>query len=271
MLNKWLLIFFIFSFSQALFAEALFAEALFSESAIRVFQTQQPGQDLIPLIEPLYGKSAKFTANNYTLIVKAPPAIIQEIEQLLQQIDIPLHNLLIEIYSSLAANARFQQDSISGKLSDNEGTHIRTFHTRRNNSKDVPNVFTIRTLEGHWAFIEVGQKVPYYNNNSYSYADPLLGGVELVDVTSGFDVFPILNGQQVNLKVRPHNSSMNRERPKWIDTRSIETIVTGNVGQWIELGGAVNQANEQTDGINYSTKRYSELDTHYSIRVTIID
>lgn len=279
MLNKWLLIFFVFSFSQTLIAESDF----------RVFQTQQPGQNLIPQIAPLYGNSAHFSAKNNMLIIRAAPAVLQEIEQLLQQIDTPLHNLLIEVKSSLSGNSDFQHDSISGTIklsdstaisipaanknisSDRTGTTIRTIHTRRNRSKDEPDLFKIRTLEGQWAAVNVGKKVPYYNNNAYPYDNRLSGGVELVDVQSGFDVYPVLIGNQVNLKIRPYNSSMNREYSKRIDTRSIETTVTGDIGQWIELGGAINRVNEQLDGINYSTNRYSELDSNYSIRVSIIN
>lgn len=266
MLNKWLLIFFVFSFSQTLIAESDF----------RVFQTQQPGQDLIPQIAPLYGNSAKFSAKNNTLIVRAAATILQEIEQLLQQIDTPLHNLLIEVTSSLAGNSDFQHDSFNGTISDTisnrPGTTSTTIHTRRNRSKDEPDLFKIRTLEGQWAAINVGKKVPYYNNNNaYPYDNRLLGGVELVDVQSGFDVYPVVIGNQVNLKVRPYNSSMNREYSKHINTGSIETIVSGDIGQWIDLGGTINQLNEQADGINYSTSRYSELDSNYSIRVSIID
>jgi len=294
MLNKWLavLIFLIF----------LIPTALYAESAVKVFHTLQPGQALIPTIAPLYADSAKITARNNTLIVKAPRHILLEIEQLLKEIDKPMRNLLIEVASSLDGSGNYQQNSVQGRIKIGDdaviksrtpehdssnmsvrygknGSVIKTTHTRRSSSRNNPDHFKIRAVEGNWSYIQVGQKVPYYTTNNYGFQNngynnryrPLQNSVELVDVTSGFDVYPTVNGEQVTLKVRPHNSSMNREYPDRINTRAIDTVVTGRVGQWIYLGGADSQVNEQSSGYTYSTRRDSELDTHYKIKVNIID
>ena len=294
MLSKWraILIFFIFQIPAGLYAE----------SEIKVFQTRQPGEALISTIAPLYGNSVKLTAFNNSLIVKAPNHLLIEIEQLLKEIDKPMRNLLIEVASSQEDIENYQQDSIEGRIKigdDGEissrspeqgspntsiryrknGSVIKTTHTRRNNSRNNPEHFKVRAMEGNWSYIQVGQKVPYYNydnsasynRGSYNQHRPWQSSVELVDVTSGFDVYPTLNNDQVTLKVRPHNRSMDREHPGRINTRSIDTIVTGKLGQWIYLGGAINQLNEQTSGSVYSTKRRSKMDSNYRIKVNIID
>ena len=304
MLNKWLTV--------LIFLIVLIPAALYAESTVKVFQTQQPGQALIPTITPLYADTAKITARNNTLIVKAPHHILLEIEQLLKEIDQPLRNLLIEVSSSLDGSGTYQQNSVQGRIKIGDdaviksrapehddpnmsirygknGSVIKTTHTRRSSSKNTPEHFKIRAVEGNWSYIQVGQKVPYYTANNYGYQNygyqnngyknygynnryrPLQNSVQLVDVTSGFDVYPTVNGELVTLKVRPHNSSMNRKHPDRINTRAIDTVVTGKIGQWIYLGGAGNQVNEQSSGYVYSTRRHSELDIHYKIKVNIID
>jgi hypothetical protein len=270
-----------------------------AESNFRVFQTQQNAQSLIDTLAPLYGNQARFTARNNSLIVKAPDTLLNEIEQLLKELDKPSRNLFIEVASSLDGTGSYQQDSIEGriKVGDNSviksrapahenpnvsirygknGSVIKTTHTRRSSTRNNPNNFKVRALEGSWAFIQTGQQVPYYNRSPSPYGYGRYGGyrdssVQFADVTSGFEVLPMLNGDQVTLKVRPKNRSMNREYPDRIDTRSLETIVSGRLGEWIYLGGASNQINEQSRGTLHSSKRYSNQDANYRIRVNLIN
>ena len=280
----------------------LFPSSVFSESSFRVFQTHQPAQTLIPLIAPLYAGHAKFTAKNNSLIVKAPTAILQEIKQLLTELDKPLRNLLIEVSSSLDGDAYYQQDSVEGriKLGDDavissrapetnnpnvsirygkNGSVIKSTHTRRNNSRSNPDTYRARTVEGTWAFIQTGQKVPYYSSafpydrsdSDRRYYPALQSSVELVDVTSGFEVLATLNGSRVTLKVRQKNQSMNRQYSDRINTRSVDTIVTGELGQWIFLGAAINKINEQNNSTFYSTRRHSDVNTNYRIKVSLIE
>lgn len=269
--------------------------SIFAEAGFKVFQTNQPAQALIPMIEPLYSEQAKITAKNNSLIVKAPPHVLKEITQLLKELDKPLLNLLIEVSSSLEADDHYQQNSIEGrvKTSDStvissrapdkeqpnisvryakDGSVIKTTHTRRRSSHSNPDTFRIRALEGTWAFIQTGKKVPYYSSSypQRGYYPPRQVTTELVDVSSGFEVLPMLNGERVTLKVRPKNQSLDRQYTDRINSRSMDTTVTGELGQWIYLGGAINKINEQNSAVFHSSKRYSELDSNYRIKVNII-
>ncbi len=276
--------------------------SLYAESSIRVFQTQQPAKALIPTIAPLYADQAKFTATNNSLIIKAPEHILNEIENLLKQLDNPLRNLMIEVSSSLDGFDNYQQDSIEGRIKIGDdavissrspgssnpnvsvrygknGSVIKTTHTRRSSTRNNPDSYKIRALEGSWAFIQTGQQVPYYSSDypynrgdsKRRYSRPRQYTVEMLDVTSGFEVYPVLNGELVTLKVRPRNRSMSRKYPDRINTRSVDTVVSGRLGEWIYLGGAMNQINNQSSGTLYSTRRHSELDMNYRIKVNIVD
>ncbi len=282
----------LFIFIFCLFSMDLYAQSNSSPNNVKVFQTQQPAQALIQTIAPLYAGQAKFTAKNNSLIVRGSARTLNEIENLLKELDTPLRNLIIEVSSSLDGSDNYQQDSIEGRIKVGDdavissrapntdkpnvtvrygknGSVIKTTHTRRSNSRSNPDHFRVRALEGSWAFIQTGQQVPYYTSGGrYS---PYQNSVEFMDVTSGFEVYPILNGEQVTLKVRPRNRSMNREYPDQINTRSVDTIVSGRLGQWIYLGGAASHSNEQSNGTLYSTKRHSDLDMNYKVRVKIID
>ncbi|MCU7940097.1 MAG: hypothetical protein KZQ64_07115 [gamma proteobacterium symbiont of Bathyaustriella thionipta] len=119
-----------------IFLCSLVSSNVFSESSFRVFQTQQAAQTLLPIIAPLYGNQAKITAKNNSLIVKASTPVLEEIAQLLKELDKPLHNLLIEVSSSLEGDSHFQQDSIKGRIKMGDDTVI----SSRTANKNTPNV-----------------------------------------------------------------------------------------------------------------------------------
>ena len=267
-----------FMFISCLIISLLFSQYLYAESGYKVFQTRQPAQNLLSNIAPLYSDSARFVAKNNQLIVKAPESILIEIEQLLKEIDQPLQNLLIEVSSSLDQNNNRQNNAI-GYESEQSTTHA--IYTRRRNTNNNPNTYTIRALQGQWSTIQLGKRVPYYMSGGM--LNPWQNSTELVDVMSGFEVFPVINGNQVTLRVRPYNSAINNRHPEQINTRSLETSISGQLGEWIFLGGVVNEQNTQqlnnklaykNKDINiskYSTKRNSDMESNYSIRVNKID
>ncbi len=268
----------------------------FSQTLIKVFHTQQPAQALVSLIAPLFPGQAKITAKNNSLIVRASQPVINEIAQLLQELDKPLRNLLIEVSSSDNNSGTRQHNSIHGriKINDNtvissrspqkktsgmtlyyakDGSIIKTTHNKQSRSYSNPQTYRVRTLEGQWAFIQTGQKVPYYNStliNKHHYPYQR-NSVELVDVTSGFEVLPRLNGQSVTLNIRPKNESLNKRYPGQINIRSLETTISGQLDQWIFLGDITNTINTRTQGITYKNKGYSKNNSGYLIRVSIID
>ncbi len=282
---------------SVLFVSSLLFVSAVSASNFKVFKTHQFAQELIPVLAPLYGSQARFTAKDNSLIVKAPPSVLKEIEQLLKEVDAPAQNLLLEVSSTLDGSGNIEAHSIEGKIKagdariistplpqnrptasiqyKKDGTVIKTTHTRRQGFTSQPDTFKVRATTGHWAQIQTGQKVPYYSTD-YPYTNnqyPLLrsSSVEFQDVTSGFEVFPTINGDTVNLKIRPYHSSINRAYPDRINQRSLESVVTGKLGEWIYLGGAINQLNTQNNGYTHSTKRFTRLDTSYRIRVNKID
>ena len=88
------------------------------------------------------------------------------------------------------------------------------------------------------------------------------------DVTTGFYVIPRLQGQRVTLQI-----SAQKQRPMGyrIDSTSVTTEVTGQLGQWIPLGSANESARrEQSTLFSTGDARNTDL-RNISIRVTIAD
>lgn len=281
-----------------LFFSIMMPSSAVAQSNIKVFQTQQPAATLKARIAPLYANQAVFSTTDNTLIVKASATILADIEQLLKKIDKPLRNLMIEVASTLDGDSQYQYNGIEGQIKtangtiisnnnpkgDHSGTTIRygkngsvitTTHTRKRRALNAPENFTVTTLEGHWAFIKTGQSVPYYTSNypnNYPYRPSRRHiTMDMVDISSGFEVLPSINDDIVTLKIRPQNQSLNRQYPGHINSRSVDTIVSGRLGQWIYLGGLSQKSRTSGNGTLYSTKRHSELNGSYKVRVTLLE
>ncbi len=57
----------------------------------------RPAEDLIPLLSPIAGADGTVTGTGGTLFIRAAPERIADIRRVLQQIDRPARNLLIQV------------------------------------------------------------------------------------------------------------------------------------------------------------------------------
>lgn len=67
---------------------------------------------------------------------------------------------------------------------------------------------------------------------------------------------PRVNGEQVTLSISPQRERLDPTGGGAIDTQSVQTTVTGQLGEWIDLGG-VNQGYRDESEVNLTpTRRY---------------
>jgi hypothetical protein len=125
----------------------------------------------------------------------------------------------------------------------------------------------IQVLEGNPAFIQVGQSVPVQGRSVYRNA----AGVTVVDdtsyqdVTRGFAVLPWVNGDQVTLEINPQR---NTPGPRGtVNVQQASSVVSGRIGEWIELGGVGQQAARSGSGTVYSTQSTSSDNRSIFVRV----
>ena len=72
------------------------------------------------------------------------------------------------------------------------------------------------------------------------------------NVGSGFYVLPRLNGEQVTLLAANELSSIKPGNRPTTNVQSLETTVTGRLGEWMELGG-IDQSFNQNSSRNFSS------------------
>jgi len=217
---------------------------------------------VVPVIRPLLAPGGSVSGMNNQLIVKTTPANLVEIKQLLETIDRPLRNLMITVQQGINRSEYLQGGAVSGTVGsgnvtlgnrtgqpspggvvlsgrDSNGNIIRYSGSNTQNNNTSDNTYSVQTLEGEPAYIQTGQSVPVPNRNTVITRNGVViqDGTEYRDASSGFYVLPRVNGRHVTLMVAPRLSSVNPGRVPTFDIQSVQTTVTGRLGEWIQIGG----------------------------------
>lgn len=190
----------------------LLLPALVAAQSIEVVTLKyRQAEDVIPLIQPMLSKGDAISGSGNQLFLRARH--MREIRKLIDRIDRMPRTLMISVY---------QGSSIEG-VDDGD-----TYGT------ETGGTFRIRTLEDSPAYVKMGESV----REDAVFAGPYASGVlpQYRDVTRGFYVLARLNGDSVTLEVSP---MLDRPVEGGIDLARLSTKVSGRVGQWIELGGAM--------------------------------
>lgn len=243
-----------------LFSTTCFA----SESAMEVIPLyNRPASELQPLIRPLLEENERVIANGSKLIVKASPARLIEIKNLLKNLDTQLVNLNITVLQSrvrtasdlnAAANIRLHipidhPSKISGK--------VRGRFAQTEGAMNTESTQQIRTLEGSPARIKTGNVYPIHNVQVYDsgFGHPSVSSnTQLIEASTGFIVTPRLTGKQVTMNISPWSDKLHNN--DHIDTQSANTTIRVNLGEWVEIGGVDEHSQSYSSGIfsrSYST------------------
>ena len=217
-------------------------------------------QDVLPVVQPLMGEGETLTGMNNQLIIKAPPARVRQIRELLSQIDRPPRRLIVTVsnqgeldrYSrghstaadinsgdgNITINPRGQrrETASAGVESGDSRARIGVHDSSSQGGRTVGQ--HVQVMEGRRAWINAGVQVPVRSREGY-----FAGGVPYErrsityhDVRSGFYVIPRLSGEFVTLEILQHDDRPG-DRPRTFRTQSANSTVSGRLGEWINLGG----------------------------------
>lgn len=226
-------------------------------------------EEVIPIIRSLLGRNETVTGMRQQLIVRASPRKIREIKSLLEKIDGQLKNLRITVKQGLKSQLNVRQAEVnvevpigdSGRVIINQGTKggviveskpgkgvVRGKLSERESILDEMNTQVVTTLEGNPATIYIGQQVPFTTTENFRTGNTVsqIESTQFKDVRTGFKVLPQLREDQVILKISPQQTRITNGS---IETTGLNTVIRGQIGEWIELGGLSQNRDEQGSGI----------------------
>jgi hypothetical protein len=258
----------------------------FSDYPIEVIELKsRPLDEILPVIQPFVGADGAVTGMGNNLVIKASPARVKEIRQLLVNLDRPPRRLLITVGNQdevarsssgyrasadiKAGDGRFSINS-PGYPVDSSRAHV-VIHDRSVQRAQTSRS-RVQALEGRPAYINSGSRIPlqtteHYYDRGVPYQRR---STQLRDVTSGFYVVPRLQGDEVTLEIVQHDNRSARRRGV-IRTQSAGTVVRGKLGEWVELGGVDTSNNNREGGPGRSVGSQGSNNRGIQVRVECLD
>ncbi len=252
---------------------ALFAHGAHAvDHKLEIFDLKhRPAAQIAPIVQPLLNEGEVVQAHGFELIVRAAPATIDQVRALVQRLDRAPRRLLVSVRQSNSTQTakRDAEARLRARPGHSSGS-VRAYAT--DDLAQSAGTQQIQVLEGNPAFIAVGQSVP--TDDRTVIIGP--GGAAVQnssryqDVTSGFYVLPQVAGDLVHLQISPHRDTLSRGGSGIINTQRAETVVEGRLGEWIEIGGTVDQRSDSGEGIVYSTRGRTEQQGRIEVKVDLL-
>jgi hypothetical protein len=267
-----------FLLTLLLFSFTLFAKITFAETEFKIFTLQHRfASDLLPLVDPMVGADGTANGIDNQLIIRAQPERMREIEALVMQMDAARVNRKISVSTSNHLQSQRERTEASGKVKMGKvivGNDRRAQNSNRPNTGNIDierntsntqqssNQF-INVLDGERAFIRVGQLVPFTQEwvtmtQRYIQVDRF---TDWREVATGFAVRPRTIGNEVELEITPRIARMNNQG--FIDFEELTTVIRTRLGDWVDIGGTMQQNDEVSRKIlgiqNSSSQQKSSL------------
>ena len=231
-------------------------------------------EELIPVIRPMLGPGENVGGMQYHLFVRASDRGLRDIELLLAELDRARKNLKITLQQDVARSSGAASQGVSGEgqagdvrvIVPSRGEHggrgglviggaeddgLRYKITRSTGSSQDNTSQFINVLEGAPAFIRVGQSLPYVQRFLVFAGNRVVYGqdTQFLNVTTGFDVLPRLNGNRVELEIAPRLSFVGNGGVQDVRFQELRTTVSAKLGEWVDLGGMTSDRDELSRAI----------------------
>jgi hypothetical protein len=200
-------------------------------------------EDLLPLLRPFVETGGAISGQGSQLMVRASPANLGQLRELLATLDRPPRQLLITVRQDRAEERAQDNASTSGTVivssrrgvtgnATVEASNSRTVGTRNTGQ-------TLRVMEGGRAMISIGVALPF---TFKQYVPAQKGGgltetqaTAFYEAVTGFAVRPTLAGNVVTLELSPVDAVVTAQG---VERAQLMTRVQGRLGEWIALGDA---------------------------------
>ena len=226
--------------------------------------------EMIPLLKPMLAPGGTISGSRDKLVIRTTPENFSDLRRILDTVDAPPRRLLISVRQGRSRRAADRNLDLSGSVGSDgvratvpekesargaagsvirrdgrDRIRIRADSTRSEILQSATQ--TVRVNEGRAAFIRVGESVPIR-------ADSNNDAVEYHDVVVGFYAVPRVRGDEVTVQLATSADTVIDRRTGAAEIQRISSVVTGRLGEWLEVGGITLDAASDASGIIYYRK-----------------
>ncbi len=250
--------------TMALLTVALLLSTAGAHAATRTYElSNRPADDVAAQIRELYQNApVSVSAHGQQMIVRAEPALLDEIGTLVSTMDVAPAQLRISVRS---------REDIGGKQSGagltSSRNQVGVTVTRKTISTGNSRERTLLVQDGQSAHISSGQirTLPFAIRGGRNPAAIL----QQVQTRSGFVVSPrVISGRTIELEIVSFE-----EDPAALpgyETEALMTLRQVEPGQWVSLGGVSTQTSNEQSGIAYRVNSNRQENRNIEVKVDIL-
>lgn len=184
---------------------------------------------VLPALRPLAEPGATLTGQGTQLIVRTSPANLAELRRALDDLDRPLRRLQISVRFDDSLDRAAQGVETSGRVTS-RGSSVDVRVQDRQSAATERVDQRMQVLEGGHAFISTGTSTPVYDGSGFR------------ETSTGFEAVPRLTGGGVLVEIAQRRDTLARQQ-------ALSTTVSGRLGEWLEIGGALEAASRDESAI----------------------
>ena len=234
----------------------LAAPLAFAQGTLEIIPLKHRTVDqVLPALRPLVEPGGVLSGQANQLIVRTSARNLEEIKAALAVIDTAPRRLQISVRFDAAAESSRSGVNTRGVVgTDRSRIDVRIEDARERQNERVDQ--RIQVLEGGRAFIATGDSRPLRQRQIVPTPSGavITDSTVMHDVTTGFDVVPHVSGRNVFLDIAPQRETRGAT-PGSVQAQRVATTVSGPLGEWLEIGGAVETSRRDASGILSSSER----------------
>jgi len=229
------------------------ALAAFGQGGLEIVPLRhRSAEQVIPVLRPLVEAGGTLSGQGYQLFVRTSPDNLADLRRALAAIDTPQRRLMISVRFDASADAersgieargtlRSGEVTLSNQRFPAERTQVEARISSSRSASDDRVDQRVQALEGSRAFISTGQSRPLQQRQVYTGP----GGTSVQNTTviqnidTGFEVLPRVSGNTVHLEISPQRETPGTLGPGSVQSQRVSSSVSAQLGEWVELGGAI--------------------------------
>lgn len=258
------------------------APAVQAESLETIPLRYRTAEDLLPILQPLVPQGSAITGTGNVLLVRTDAATLSQLREAVARLDRAPRQLLITVGQATSTRGSGTSVRGSGTVGSGDvqigvnrppatsaGGQVVVRHSTAGD--DIRNVGSVQALEGYETYVSLGQSRPFTSmtvTGGVYYPPVVSHSTGFRDVQTGFYATPRVDGDRVTLEISSRQqspASAGHDAP--VTTGSVNTTVTGRLGEWLQIGGSADSSGGSSSGlITWGTR--SDL-TQYSAWVKV--
>jgi hypothetical protein len=205
---------------------------------------------VLPVLRPLLEPGGALSGRSNQLIVRTSRRNLAEIRAALEAIDTPARRLLVSVRFDDALGVSREASGASGTISSGSGSRLTLRAGRSNASREERVDQRVQVLEGGRAYIATGTSRPLRQHGLARTPGAAVSSdtTAIQDLATGFEVVPHVSGSNVTLDIDSQLETPGA-LPGSVRGTRMASSVSGPLGEWFEIGAAVESSARDARGV----------------------